>query len=63
MANSRYAGKALYAMLNIPQNVTWFGIYDTSTDSAVANEILYDANNQAGCSKKMRKIFCTHCSV
>jgi hypothetical protein len=39
-------------MLNIPQNLTWFSFYDISTDSAVANVILYDANNWAGCSKK-----------
>jgi len=39
-------------MLNIPQILTGFSIYDTSTDSAVADVVLYDANNQKGCSKK-----------
>jgi len=38
-------------MLNIPQNLTGFSIYDTSTDSAMADVILYDANNQTRCSK------------
>ena len=39
-------------MLNIPQNLTGFIIYDTSDDSAVADVILCDANNQTGYSKK-----------
>jgi len=39
-------------MLNIPQNLTGFSVYDRSTDSAAAYVILCDANNQTGFSKK-----------
>jgi hypothetical protein len=38
-------------MLSIPQNLTGFSIYLTTADSAVADVILYDANNQTGLTK------------
>jgi hypothetical protein len=44
-------------MLNIPQNLTAFSIHDTSTDSAMADVIFYDENNQTGCSKNEKNYF------